>query len=515
MLRNSIPVIDLKSDKCLRACEAPIRSSHWASQRMLPIFLRVSSSPFCAIPSPASCCGMLLRIPTELLQEILHNLSRSTLTRLCLVNRQAYQLCLPVLYAHLELSFRCHIRQLDWGIQHRPFLRETIEQHTKQLTLVCRQSGSFVTELQYLLSRIPKVRILTFSDFHVLPVEIIRPLANVLPQLQQLNFKYCNLVSKDQQTNGSEGNDCSVFKSTSTLSFFWTDFSESAIRKLLSGFPNLCSVEFGANHNRIHTANDSALKILREHCLDIRDLSVSLQQVAESTLCEVIAFYGPQLRRLSIRCDGPRTLTTVATHAIHVQDLSVRAVGGPWMGTHHNHQQHHQQQQHSQRRQQQHQQQHQHQLRRQQFQQGMQQVDDEAAEDEIEGSMMGILKRCQRLVHLELACWMIQDVPGIVWRAIETVAKRRTEASKNVVVDVAGGSGKCDADHHRIVEIQPVSDTNGGLWLYYLDDQVPRGHNGLRRRPIGNIKKTLALDIEELREIRKQFLSSPSTATSP
>lgn len=123
---------------------------------------------------------------------------------------------------------------------------------------------------------------------------------------------------------------------------------------------------------------------------------------------------------------------------------------------------------------------------------------------------MGILRRCQRLVHLELACWMIQDVPGVVWRAIETVARRRTE-TKNVILDVTG-PGKSDPNHRR-VEIQPPSDTNGGLWLYYFDDQAPRERDGMRRRPVGNIKKTLALDIEELREIRKEFINSSSTVT--
>ncbi|KAI9499385.1 hypothetical protein BDB00DRAFT_748089, partial [Zychaea mexicana] len=151
-----------------------------------------------------------------------------------------------------------------------------------------------------------------------------------------------------------------LFSRTRRLNFCWTDFSEAAAASLFERLPYLESVNLGANRNRVVGANTAAIKSLTEHCIYIKELTVSLQQISESVLCETIAHYGPQLHKLSIRCDGRETLKSVAQHATHVKNLTIRAA------------------------------------------------------EEDHGSIVGILQRCRELVHLEMVSWMVQDVPTVV-----------------------------------------------------------------------------------------------------
>ncbi|KAI7859590.1 hypothetical protein BDC45DRAFT_425592, partial [Circinella umbellata] len=190
-----------------------------------------------------------------------------------------------------------------------------------------------------------------------------------------------------------------LFSNTRHLNFCWTDFSEAAVSSLFKRLPNLECVDLGANRNRVIGANTTAIKSLTEYCACIKELTISLQQVSESVLCDTIAYYGPQLYKLSIRCDGRETLKSVAEHATHVKNLTIRA------------------------------------------------------EEEDHGSIVGILQRCRELVHLEMVSWMVQDVPIVVWRGVDAVALRRR---------------------------RPLM---------------------IRKKVLPN--KTLALDLEELQEIRK------------
>lgn len=453
------------------------------------------------------------RLPTELLHAIFRLLPKPALARLCRSNRFLHEACLPVLYCHLELSFRSHIRQLMTGLQ-RPLLRDTIQQHTRHLTLVCRQSGShwLVADLQHLFCMIRHVHTLTFSDFQVLSVDNIRSLAVILPAVEHLQFRYCNLEStknpKPHRTHTPSHMPLCVFQNATKLSLSWTDFGEPAMVDLLRCLPQLETICFGANHNRIPAANDAALRALPLYCPKVRRLEVSLQQVSESTLCDTIAFYGHQLERLSVRCDGPRTLRAVATYATQVHDLVVRGNGAAMAnnrplirrpnGTTQNEQQ-------------------------QRLEVSRMETDD--PEEPEEHGLLSILRQCEALRHLEIVCWMIQDVPSVIWNAIESVAQRRiatatrkrdalhaqtlvSEARSSMAAAAAPAPAGRESwrEAHPVFEIHPPSDRTGGVWLYYFDDSATRDHQqGLRRREIGHLEKTLALDGEELLEIRRHI----------
>ncbi|KAI8150046.1 hypothetical protein BJV82DRAFT_496437, partial [Fennellomyces sp. T-0311] len=182
-------------------------------------------------------------------------------------------------------------------------------------------------------------------------------LVHYCDQLSSLHFRYCNLVSTTHNIDEL----LSPLSRVKRLSFTWTDFSEMAIGQLLSCLPSLTSVNFGANHNRIRTANDSALNALTQRCISITDLAVSLQQIEDESLCDVIAFYGNRLTQLSIRCE-PTTITAIANCCTNITRLTLRAAGQR-QNTH---------------------------------------------------TLLHLLHRCHRLERMELEGWLIQDIPSVV-----------------------------------------------------------------------------------------------------
>ncbi|KAI8140776.1 hypothetical protein BJV82DRAFT_519251 [Fennellomyces sp. T-0311] len=257
------------------------------------------------------------------------------------------------------------------------------------------------------------VRVLTLSDFDALSVDSLARIAAALPRIECLQLHYCNLTHELSQappflTQTLPQVASSSFMNTKRLSFCWTDFTQQAVACLLAKLPYLESVDLGANRNRVIGANTAAVQSLADHCPNVNELTISLQQVSESVLCDTIEHYGRQLHTLSIRCDGRDTLKSVAHHATHVKNLTIRASA-------------------------------QHQ-------------------PSSTNPIVGILQRCKELVHLEMVSWMVQDVPTVVWRGIDAVAVRRRRA---------------------------------GPWA------------GKKKLP----SKTLALDLEELQEIRKQFVN--------
>ncbi|GAB5589721.1 hypothetical protein Unana1_04621 [Umbelopsis nana] len=388
---------------------------------------------------------------------------------------------LPSLYSHVQLSFRSHIKQLEYGLQVSPYLADTISKYTRKLTLVSRQSGTHwvANDVRFFLQIAQHVESLYFHDFHVLMVEHVCQVARSLSVLQHLEFRYCNLAAEVMpstgpnrsphlpETQGQGSTDepeqpTSEFSQTSYLTLVWTDFSSSAISTLLRQLPALQVVDFGANHNRIYSANDSAISALSQYCPNVQVLHVGLQQVREQTLCETIRRYGPSLTCLDVKCDSVQTLKAVAAHAESLQELTVRAAGPGSYG-----------------------------------------------ED-----MVHVLRQCKGLGKLEMVCWMLEDVPRCVWRAIEAVARRAKES------------------------IRPRENIDAN-WMYFLDDHVDRinetnGQNqdntldrvqdlystsefwstsvptttsrSRRRRDVGSIKKTVALSFEELSEIRKEVI---------
>ncbi|KAI9323356.1 hypothetical protein BX666DRAFT_1811884, partial [Dichotomocladium elegans] len=149
-----------------------------------------------------------------------------------------------------------------------------------------------------------------------------------------------------------------VFSKATHLRLCWTDFSEAGVAGLFRLLPNVQQVDLGANRNKIQGANTAAVKAIAEHCSQVTNLAISLQQVSESILCDTIAYYGSQLHSLSIRCDGRDTLRCVARHATQVKDLTIRAGSEPEHGT-----------------------------------------------------IVGILQQCPLLVRLEMVSWLVEDVP--------------------------------------------------------------------------------------------------------
>ncbi|KAG2228156.1 hypothetical protein INT45_009202 [Circinella minor] len=403
----------------------------------------------------------LYQLPPELIQQIVHYLPKYSLAQLCLTTQRLYEICLPVLYTHLELSFRCHIHQLEMALQHRPFLRDIVRRHTKHLTLICRQSGSdMMNDFEKLLFRfLPQIHTFTFVDFHVLFTESICQLIqqqqqqqqqqqslNNVPSIQTLEFRYCNLVSTTHNIHQL----LSTMQHVRHVSMIWTDFSEMAISQLLSCLPNLKSIDFGANHNRIRTANDSALTTLTQYCFHLRHLTVSLQHIEQESLCDVLVFYGHQLTQLSIRCECPRILDVIAHFCPHIVQLTLQSTrrGGYKTNC---------------------------------------------------ILLLQILQKCRKLQSLELIGWLIQDIPPIVW---SIVAKERRNRLRRL-----GWNNDISNNNNNNSIHTDDDDDKGGSWHYYLDDQAMLRQQNLniQYRPVGNLEKTLILNSQELYEIRKSL----------
>ncbi|KAF1805901.1 hypothetical protein FB192DRAFT_1276306 [Mucor lusitanicus] len=286
-----------------------------------------------------------------------------------------YQLFLPRLYRHVELGHRTHIKQLEQGLQTNTYLKETVKAHTQILTLKCRQGGNSHWLIISLFEQLPNVRRLCFRDFLALSVQKVRQVLLTLPRLTHLDFQYCELTASPTIKPMAV---CHL-PNLKNLHFLWTDFSADAIRQLFSFTPSLNRVVLGANHNRKAMANDAALQCLTQHCTQIKDLSISLQQVKEASLCQVIQVYGSQLQHLSIRCEGNDTLWAISQHTKQLRQLVLRCSN--YTGGYH--------------------------------------------------SVMNVLQDCRSLQHLEMVSWPLHDVPSIVLDQI------RHKASNIVKVTVA------------------------------------------------------------------------------
>lgn len=307
----------------------------------------------------------LINLPNELLQIITSHLPRQSISRLCSTCTQGYQIFLPTLYRHIELGHRTQIKQLEQGLMRNTFLKETVKEYTQILTLKCRQGGNSHWLIISLFEQLPNIKQLYFRDFLSLSVFKIGQVLSVLPRLTVLDFEYCDLISshglqEDDFSTEIEHDNKQVLHNLTELNLLWTDFSTDAIRQLLMITPNLTRVVLGANHNRKKLTNDTALKILTETCHYIKDLSISLQQVEESSICQVIQVYGNQLERLSIRCEGNDTIRTISQYTKKLQQLVIRCNYSGY------------------------------------------------------NNVMNIFQQCQYLTHLEMVSWPLQDVPSIV-----------------------------------------------------------------------------------------------------
>lgn len=352
----------------------------------------------------------LLQLPPELLRLVFLYLPRQSLARLCLTCHQAYTICLPTLYAHVHLGLRAHVRQLEQGVYRREELRQAMQSYTQQLTMTNQQNCNMwmARDFAWLFSATVNIRVLTLVHFESLTIGYLVRLAQQLPNIEHLRIQYSSLGShrtiSDLDTNSS-------FTKAKHLDLCWSDFSQEAASQLLQLLPNVETVNLGANRNKFRGANTTAVRSLSEHCPRVKHLTISLQQVSESVLCDTITYYGPQLHSLSIRCDGRDTLKCVARHATLVKNLTIRAgsIQPPPQRVvlELNQPQH---------------------MNPPSFVSTMAQ-DQSSQNEEQPGSIVGILQRCSQLVRLEMVSWLVEDVPREVWRGIEVVASRRQAPS--------------------------------------------------------------------------------------
>lgn len=319
---------------------------------------------------------MLTKLPTEIIGQIQELLSRRDICQLTVTCKSMYHKNISFLYSHLELGHHVHMRQLQQGIAIQLSLKKTILQNTRQLTLRSRQNGNNwrIQDLKSILGPCSKITTLTFCDFHALSTDMIQHTVSILPNLQHVQFHYCHLVYNPKQTMLSNRRQCLGFKNTSTftndlvkqVSFVWTDFTQKSI--LFSLFPKITRIELGANHNKYDMINGFMVQSLYDNCPHITHLTITLPQVSSLILCNTIVNYGTQLKHLSIRCDNASTLTTIATHANHIQSLVIRVTSD---------------------------------------------------DDGIDNAMVNLIKNCKSLQRFEIASYHLEKhVSSIIWKSL-------------------------------------------------------------------------------------------------
>jgi hypothetical protein len=257
---------------------------------------------------------MITSLPNEIQYLILNQLSNGAIAQLCLCNKAAYRHYLPLLYRNLDLGYRTHIKQLEQGLLRNDFLRETIQNNTTTITLRSKNGGSgYWPKLS--LYPFGKLETIVFRDFISLPMAKVRLFLKI-PTVTQALLYYCHLSQTENKTD--------VFRSSlKNLELKWTDFSPESIRQLLELTPNLTRIELGANHNKTKMANDWALCYLKQYCMNIQHLAISLQQVKEESICDLIKQYADQLETIQMRSDH-LTLKTTALYASQLKQLNLR-----------------------------------------------------------------------------------------------------------------------------------------------------------------------------------------------
>jgi hypothetical protein len=271
---------------------------------------------------------MLTLIPKEVLGKIINNLARHDTYQLLFSCNYLYLTGLPYLYAHLELGYYIHIRQLKNGILKNQYLKDIISSDTRQLTLKSRQNGNNwrIQDLSNVLGPKSQVNLLIFSNFYALSTETIKKITSLLPNLKVIEFRYCHIVYQPLNKHKYHCNytipDMSNLPKLDRISYTWTDFTENSIFPSL--FPQITKLELGSNRNIYNSINGLMVSSIAQHCPNITHLTIALPQIDESVLCDTITHYGMQLQQLSIKCDGYRTLLAISTQASRIHSLTVR-----------------------------------------------------------------------------------------------------------------------------------------------------------------------------------------------
>ncbi|CAO3599206.1 unnamed protein product [Absidia cylindrospora] len=376
---------------------------------------------------------MLVRLPPELLCHVYSLLPPTSVNQISLTCHSMYTLALPSLYSTIILSFRKHIRQLELSLQHNSFLHHVIRRYTKEILLKCKQGGQhrLTFDIRSLLRQLPHVPTLTLVDFHMLPINFVTPLLSLLPQLEHISLRYCDLVLPDASSNDNSNLPLST---TTSLELYWTDFSKTAVNALLSALPSLSKVRLLANHNRHYLANNHALVALQQYCHDVKELAIGLQEVDERTMANCILSFGKQLERLSVRCHSTLILDTITSHAPLVQDLIVRfSLDTLWYSS--------------------------------TTPSSRSQLSDD--DDDGNGGLLYLLSHCQQLEHVQIHSMPLpshnnSSLPTLVRQALASVAQKRCPPPNH----------HHHHHHHRQQQISPKKSNNDNNNNNDEDDMV-------------------------------------------
>ncbi|KAI9281647.1 hypothetical protein BY458DRAFT_499274 [Sporodiniella umbellata] len=257
-------------------------------------------------------------LPNELIEAITSYLPINCIAALCLTSKESYLVFLPTLYRHIILGHRLHIKQLILGLSRNSYLKKVASQYGQMLTLKCSQEGTD-HRWKEILEQLPNVQHLRLRGYAELPICKIQHMLSALPKVTRLDLRYCNLILRSPSNV--------VLNRVMEMKIAWTDFTLGAIESLLESLPNLKRATLDANHNRRPEENDLAVLMLPRICPGLQALSISLQQIQESTLCGLVKAYGSQLEQLSLRCESDQLLKEISQHASCLKNLVIRHSG--------------------------------------------------------------------------------------------------------------------------------------------------------------------------------------------
>lgn len=268
---------------------------------------------------------MFTQLPIEIIEHILELITRNDINQICRTCKSSYYKSLPILYRHLELGYQAHIKQLQQGTLVNSYLKEVLQQHTKQLTLRSQQNSNHwrTHDLISILGPYPKIQTIQFRDFRALSTSLIHQTVSILPQLDSIEYHYCHIVFQTATRTLDTTSNTPHTSQVKRVLLQWTDFTEKCIPFLL--LKNLVQLELGSNRNKYDGVNEMLVDSVYQRCPDLTHLIITLPQVTSFVLCRTITKYGTQLRHLSIKSDSTSTMQAVAAHATELQSLCIRA----------------------------------------------------------------------------------------------------------------------------------------------------------------------------------------------
>ncbi|ORX51335.1 hypothetical protein DM01DRAFT_1337385 [Hesseltinella vesiculosa] len=326
----------------------------------------------------------LFGLPFELQQQIYGHLAPWMINELCLTSQAGREQCIPHLYRHITIKTRRQFKNLQQASpnltreikHHTKQLTLTCQQASSQWLLSH-------TMLSWCQQALPNLTSVSLHDFTLLDIDQLASFIGRLPTVTQLGLYYSNLIIQNQpeamlpmlpedhdQTSLYQLPDhyyhrspsqqaATIFQTVRATSYFsssayptssqintpfhiatpepisppvqrlplthldleWTDFSTTAIDRLLSLVPDLTHLFLGANHNRLANANDNCIASLPIHCPTIHHLTIALQQITPSVLASCLDRYGPRLATLHLHSQEWSVLSKIPR--VHLQSLSL------------------------------------------------------------------------------------------------------------------------------------------------------------------------------------------------